>query len=69
MTKTIALSLVLAASFSLAGCKKAEAPANNTMNAAENTMNAAENSMNAAGNAMDNMANATSNATNTAAAK
>jgi PBP1b-binding outer membrane lipoprotein LpoB len=55
MTKKIALSLVLAASFSLAACSKEETPANNVMNAAENTMNAA-------GNAMGNMTNTASNA-------
>ncbi len=57
MTKTIALSLVLAASFSLAACTKEETPANNTLNAAENTMNAAENTTNAATNVMSNIAN------------
>jgi hypothetical protein len=69
MTKSIALSLVLAASLGLAACsgKGTENAANNAANAAENASNAADNAMNAALNAADNAANAASNATNNAA--
>jgi hypothetical protein len=69
MTKSIALSLVLAASLGLAACsgKSEENAANNAANAAENASNAADNAMNAALNAADNAANAASNATNNAA--
>jgi hypothetical protein len=68
MTKSIALSLVLAASLGLAACSGgAENAANNAANSAENASNAADNAMNAALNAADNAANAASNATNNAA--
>ena len=49
MTKSIALSLVLAASLGLAACSGgAENAANASANAAENASNAADNAMNAA---------------------
>jgi hypothetical protein len=68
MTKSIALSLVLAASLGLAACSGGhENAANNAANSAENASNAADNAMNAALNAADNAANAASNATNNAA--
>jgi hypothetical protein len=68
MTKSIALSLVLAASLGLAACSGgAENAANNAANSAENASNAADNAMNAALNAADNAANAASNATNNVA--
>jgi len=69
MSKSIALSLVLAASLGLAACggHTAENAANNAANAAENASNAADNAMNAAMNAADNAANAASNATNNVA--
>ena len=63
MTKSIALSLVLAASLGLAACSGgAENAANASANAAENASNAADNAMNAAMNAADNASNAASNA-------
>jgi hypothetical protein len=66
MNKTIALSVVIAASLGLAACaKKDEGNAMN--NAVENVTNAADNTMNAAMNAdanVANAANATENATN-----
>ena len=66
MNKTIALSVVIAASLGLAACaKKDEGNAMN--NAVENVTNAADNTMNAAMNADSNVANAanaTENATN-----
>lgn len=64
MKKTIALSVVIAASLGLAACGKKDEgnamnnAAENVTNAAENTMNAAENATNAA----DNAANAANNA-------
>lgn len=66
MTKTVALSLVLAASLGLAACaKKDEGNEANAANvAAENAVNAADNAMNAALNVTDNAANATGNAAN-----
>jgi hypothetical protein len=68
MTKSIALSLVLAASLSLAACEGShENAANEAANAAENASNAADNAMNAAMNAADNAANAASEATNNVA--
>ncbi|WHO40060.1 hypothetical protein PMI04_005560 [Sphingobium sp. AP49] len=68
MSKSIALSLVLAASLGLAACgSHTENAANNAANAAENASNAADNAMNAAMNAADNAANAASNATNNVA--
>jgi len=68
MTKSIALSLVFAASLGLAACTGgAENSANNAANAAENASNAADNAMDAAMNAADNAAMAASNATNNAA--
>jgi hypothetical protein len=68
MTKSIALSLVLAASLGLAACSGGtENAANNAANSAENASNAADNAMNAALNAADNAANAASNATNNTA--
>nr|WP_254798232.1 hypothetical protein [Sphingobium sp. AS12] len=68
MTKSIALSLVLAASLGLAACSGGtENAANNAANSAENASNAADNAMNAALNAADNAANAASNATNNVA--
>ena len=65
MKKTIALSLVVAASLGLAACSKSE-EGNAMNNAAENVTNAAENTMNAAMNASENVANA-ANATENAA--
>lgn len=66
MTKTIALSLVLASSLALAACSGSEeATTNNVVNASDDAMNAAENTMNAAGNAMENAANAIANVGNT----
>lgn len=66
MTKTVALSLVLAASLGLAACAKKEE--GNEMNAAnvatENAVNAADNAMNAALNVTDNAANAVGNTAN-----
>lgn len=66
MTKTVALSLVLAASLGLAACAKKEE--GNEMNAAnvaaENAVNAADNAVNAAMNATDNAANAAGNTAN-----
>jgi hypothetical protein len=69
MTKSIALSLVLAASLGLAACSgnHEENAANMAANAAENASNAADNAMNAAMNAADDAANAASNATNNVA--
>lgn len=65
MSKTIALSLVIAASLGLSACKKSETPEANAMNnAAANADMAADNAMNAAGNALDNASNAVSNASN-----
>lgn len=66
MTKTVALSLVLAASLGLAACaKKEEGNAMNAANvAAENAVNAAENTMDAAMNVADNVANAAGNTAN-----
>jgi len=71
MTKTIALSLVIAASLGLSACSKEEAENNmdavanmsdNAMDAADNAMdaamNSADNAMDAAGNATENVANA-----------
>ena len=70
MTKTIALSLVLAASLGLAACsKEAENTANASENMAENAMNAADNAMNMAMNASENAANAVENAAGNAACK
>jgi hypothetical protein len=67
MSKSIALSLVLAASLGLAACSKGEEnAANASANAAENASNAADNAMNAAENAASNAANAASNVSNTA---
>lgn len=57
MTKTIALSLVAAASISLAACTK-EPETNNVANAVDNAANATDNAANAVGNASDNVANA-----------
>jgi len=56
MTKTIALSLVVAAAISLSACKK-EAAANNAANATANTANAASNTMKAAASNVSNAAN------------
>jgi len=69
MTKSIALSLVLAASLGLAACSGSETEntANAAANSAENASNAADNAMNAAMNAADAAANAASNATNNVA--
>jgi len=67
MTKTIALSLVIAAAISLSACKKEEATNNVANNAVENTANAAENTMNAASSNMTNAANAATNAATNAA--
>jgi len=66
MTKTVALSLVLAASLGLAACaKKEEGNAMNAANvAAENAVNAADNAMDAALNATDNAVNAAGNTAN-----
>lgn len=64
MTKTFALSLVVAATISLAACTKEETPVNNTANVAENAVNAAENTMSAASNNLSNAANNASNAAN-----
>ena len=60
MTKSIALSLVLAASLGLAACSGAETEnaANAAANSAENASNAADNAANAASNATNNVANA-----------
>lgn len=67
MSKSIALSLVLAASLGLAACSKGEDnAANASANAAENASNAADNAMNAAENAASNASNAASNASNAA---
>lgn len=67
MKKTIALSLVIAASLGLSACsKKADEVANNAANMAENASNAAENSMNAAMNAADNATNTAANMANAA---
>ncbi len=66
MTKTIALSLVVAASISLAACSKPAEPANNATNAAENTMSAAANTLNAASNNVSNAANTVANAASNA---
>ena len=64
MSKSIALSLVLAASLGLAACSKGEEnAANASANAAEN---AADNAMNAAENAAANASNAAANASNVA---
>jgi len=72
MSKSISLSLVLAASLGLAACSGGDKGANNTVenvatenasNAAENALNAAENATNAAGNATNAAANVT-NASN-----
>lgn len=65
MTKTIALSLVIAASLGLAACSKTEENTANVANMADNAMNAADNAMNVAMNASDNAMNAM-NVTNTA---
>ncbi|MDZ7896232.1 MAG: circumsporozoite protein [Sphingobium sp.] len=65
MSKTIALSLVLAASLGLAACGSKEEAATN--NVANNTMNAAENTMMNAANTMENAANTMSNAANNTA--
>ena len=62
MSKTIALSLVLAASLGLAACSKSDT--GNAEMAADNAMNAAGNMMNSSANAMSNAANATTNAAN-----
>jgi hypothetical protein len=70
MSKSVALSLVLAASLGLVACqgKKAENAANAADNAAMNANNAADNAMNAAMNASDNATmNASGNATMNAA--
>ena len=68
MSKSIALSLVLAASLGLAACSKGEEnAANASANAAENASDAADNAMIAAENAAANAANAAENASNTAA--
>jgi hypothetical protein len=68
MTKSIALSLVLAASLGLAACSgNADNAAHSSANAAENASNAADNAMNAAENAAVNAANAAENASNAAA--
>jgi hypothetical protein len=66
MSKTFALSLVLAASLGLAACSKSEEHnASNAVNeAAANAEAAADNAVNAAGNLLDNAANATSNVAN-----
>ena len=67
MSKSIALSLVLAASLGLAACSKSEENASNAAaNSAENASNAADNAMNAAENAASNASNAASNAANAA---
>jgi hypothetical protein len=67
MSKSIALSLVLAASLGLAACSGGtENAANAAANSAENASNAADNAMNAAMNAADNAGNAVANATNNA---
>ncbi len=67
MTKTIALSLVVAAAISLSACKKEEAANTAVNNAIENTANASENTMNAASSNMTNAANAATNAATNAA--
>ncbi|RVT40261.1 circumsporozoite protein [Sphingobium algorifonticola] len=62
MSKSISLSLVLAASLGLAACSGGaeNTTANNAMeNTMENATNAAENAMNAAENATNAAANAT----------
>ncbi|MBP6112541.1 MAG: circumsporozoite protein [Sphingobium sp.] len=64
MKKTIALSLVIAASLGLAACSKSEEGNNAMNNAVENVTNAADNAVNAAMNAGDNVANAAGNAAN-----
>lgn len=59
MTKSIALSLVLAASLGLAACSGGhEEAANTAANVAETAANAAENAMDMATNAADNAMNA-----------
>lgn len=69
MTKTIALSLVLAASLGLAACSKEEATNNvDAVNMSDNAMDAADNAMdaamNAGANAMDEAGNMADNASN-----
>ena len=68
MSKTIALSLVIAASLGLSACGKSETTnvADAMNNAAVDANAAAANAMNAAGNTMDNAANAMGNAANVA---
>jgi hypothetical protein len=67
MTKTIALSIVLAASLGLTACaKQEENTANAAANLAENAMDTANTAMNTAINASENAANAVSNMTNNA---
>ena len=64
MSKTIALSLVLAASLGLAACsKEAENTANAANNTAEMANNTAENAMNVAENATNAMSNMATNNT------
>ncbi len=58
MTKTIAFSLVAAATLGLAACSTPEEPANDAVNAAEDAAFAAENAADAAANAADDLANA-----------
>lgn len=61
MTKTIAFSLVVAASIGLAACTPA-AEENNAVNvAADDALNAADNTMSAASNDVGNLANAAGN--------
>lgn len=71
MTKTIALSLVLAASLGLAACSKQETTntvtesnevANDIVNHADGAMMAANEALDNASNAIDNAAEAVSNA-------
>ncbi|MFT3965900.1 MAG: circumsporozoite protein [Sphingobium sp.] len=66
MSKTFALSLVLAASLGLTACSKSETEnASNAVNeAAANAEAAADNAVNAAGNLLDNASNAAGNLAN-----
>jgi|GEM_PF-5626516 len=68
MTKTIAFSLVVAASFGLAACSQQEA--NNTVNDSyemtDDVSNAADDTLNSAGNALDDLANGVGNLANNA---
>jgi hypothetical protein len=64
MSKTFALSVILAASLGLSACSKPAETANATNNASTNAVMAADNAMANAGNAVDNAANAQNAAAN-----